>query len=224
MRTNNASNSGDFASKQKKISVAWQALTQRERSQFQTKAADLRRKRNDKLHNLWKQQQKRHQEEEEEEEKMQQQQESQPKRPRESRKKPNPKRRRIVLSAAERRRVSYNKIMGAEREKLKRSYLAFFARFTEQLRPFVTKTVLNLLKKVHKNDLAKAIAAAVDVNAPPNRSQPECITGGTMRGYQLKSLEWLLSLHEQGSACIGILLRNCYAADNYNFCCLTPQL
>lgn len=200
MCTKNASISGDFASTQKKIAAAWQALAQPERTKFQRKAAHLTEEREQKLQTLRAQQQQQHHQEKEEE-MQQQQQESQPKRASHSRKEPKPKRRRLAVSAAERRRVSYNKSMAAEREKLKRSHLAFFARFKEQVRPFVTKAVLNSFKTVRKNDLAKATAAAVDVNAPPTRRQPKCITGGTMRGYQLKSLEWLLSLHEQGPAC-----------------------
>ena len=45
-----------------------------------------------------------------------------------------------------------------------------------------------------------ALVVAGHIKPSPcwRRSQPECIVGGTMRGYQLKSLEWLLALHEQG--------------------------
>ena len=93
---------------------------------------------------------------------------------------------------------TYNKSMKAEREKLKRSYMAFFARFKAQLKPFVTKTVLDSFKTLTKQEITAANDAKIDVNGDPTRSQPKCIVGGTMRDYQLKSLEWLLALHEQG--------------------------
>ena len=112
--------------------------------------------------------------------------------------KPKPKSQRRAVSATEQRRRDYNKSMNTERKKLERSHLAFFARFKSQLKPFVTKTVLDSFKALRKDELAAANDAGVDVNGPPTRSQPECIVGGTMRGYQLKSLEWLLALHEQG--------------------------
>ena len=91
--------------------------------------------------------------------------------------------------------------MAAERKQLERAHLAFFSRFRKQLRPFVTKGVLGSFKRLREDEVTAATAAAVDVNGPPFRGQPDAIVGGTMRAYQLKSLEWLLALHQQGLSC-----------------------
>ena len=106
------------------------------------------------------------------------------------------KRRRI--SCVERRRLRYNRTMAAERKQLERAYLAYFSQFRKQLRPFVAKEVLDSFERLREDEVTAATAAVVDVNGPPFRSQPDAIVGGTMRAYQLKSLEWLLSLHQQG--------------------------
>ena len=47
-------------------------------------------------------------------------------------------------------------IIITERKKLDRSHLAFFARFKSQMKPFVTKTVLDSFKALRKDELAAA--------------------------------------------------------------------
>jgi len=51
--------------------------------------------------------------------------------------------------------------------------------------------------KSHADDEDAEEQAELDQEVIRLESQPACITGGTMRDYQLEGLNWLLSLHQR---------------------------
>ena len=106
------------------------------------------------------------------------------------------------ISGTEKRRRDYNKKMQARCSEGKKEMLRFFARVKSVIEPFVTKDVLQALPALSQDEIAAASAADIDTETAPSISQPESIVNGQMRAYQLKSLEWLLQMHDRGMSAI----------------------
>lgn len=54
--------------------------------------------------------------------------------------------------------------------------------------------------KSKSKDVGNSVSVEMSSNAKPSRSarQPELVTGGVLRDYQLAGLEWMVSLYENG--------------------------
>ena len=116
--------------------------------------------------------------------------------------KPKKKKQKREISETEKRRTAYNKYMQAQCSSGKKEMLKFFSRIKSTIKPFVKKGVLEALPNLTEDEIAAAAAADIDTETSPSISQPASIVHGKMRTYQLKSLEWLLQMHDRGMSAI----------------------
>ena len=98
------------------------------------------------------------------------------------------------VSAAEKRRVANNDAIRADAAVLAERRAHFFAAHAETIAPFVEPSVLRSVQ-----------ATANAAGTPPARrallSQPESVSGGEMRDYQLVGLDWLVDSYERHGLC-----------------------
>jgi SNF2 family DNA or RNA helicase len=70
---------------------------------------------------------------------------------------------------------------------------AYLKQNLSALQPFVSKKVLSMVRGAKLDEAVQAASF---------QSQPKCIRGGTMRDYQLRGLEFLVSMHDRGCSAI----------------------
>ena len=116
--------------------------------------------------------------------------------------KPKKKKQKRQISEMDKRRVQYNKLMQVQCSIGKKNMRRFFSRHKSTIKPFVPKGVLQKLPNLTEDEIAAAAAADIDTETSPSISQPASIVHGQMRSYQLKSLEWLLQMHDRGMSAI----------------------
>eukprot|EP00501_MAST-03F_sp_TOSAG23-6_P002359 GSMAST32.ASY1.ANO1.2465.1 assembled CDS len=95
------------------------------------------------------------------------------------------------LSTIEGRRLKHNKSMKAERESVIALRNTVFAYYRNNLKGFTE----NIPHALSTSEYDVMTAGLVDTEGAPCVSQPSIIVNGTMRNYQLKSLEWLLWMY-----------------------------
>lgn len=87
----------------------------------------------------------------------------------------------------------------------KEETLKYFAKHWHKIEPFVseqtnlrdkTKSVIYKIKQI-REQLEKSGELNKEEPEPPLMEQPDFIKNGTMRNYQLKGLQWMLSLYDK---------------------------
>ena len=97
-------------------------------------------------------------------------------------------------SAGEKRRTSNNEAIKADVAILEERRAHFFAAHSQRIAPFVEKSVLH---SVH----ATCKATPPPPARRPLMAQPESVSGGEMRDYQLAGLDWLVDSYERHGLC-----------------------
>jgi SWI/SNF-related matrix-associated actin-dependent regulator of chromatin subfamily A member 5 len=75
--------------------------------------------------------------------------------------------------------------------------LKFFSYHQKVIEPLVSSKTLRILGD-HASNSSDNQLELIDTQGAPCVSQPKTIVRGTMRSYQLKGLEWLLHMFDQG--------------------------